>query len=124
MRKTLKYAFDAFKRVQNVAIELSEYRTDQKPITNKRGIRGLWNISCMMSPYTNWMLSYQSKLKRGEVPELPQKMIIKLEDISKEAVDWRTIFNATVRDYKQLRELYKQSFYNSDGTFDFVGWIP
>lgn len=51
-------------------------------------------------------------------------MIIKLEDIFKEAGDWRTIFNATVRDYKQLRELYKQSFYNSDGTFDFVGWIP
>lgn len=78
----------------------------------------------MMSPYTNWIPSNLRKLKRGEVPELPRKMIIKLEDIFKEAGDWRTIFNATVRDYKQLRELYKQSFYNSDGTFDFVGWIP
>lgn len=56
----------------------------------------------MMSPYTNWMLSYLSKLKRGEVSELPQEMIIKLEDIAKEAEDWRTMFSAAVSNYMEL----------------------
>lgn len=83
-------------------MELSEYRTDQETLTNKRGLRGFRNISWMMSPYTNWMLSYLSKLKRGEVSELPQEMIIKLEDIAKEAEDWRTMFSAAVSNYMEL----------------------
>ena len=77
----------------------------------------------MMSPYTKWIPAYFRKMKKGEVPELPQKMVSELEDITKEAGDWKKMFNAAVRKYKELRELYKQSLYNSDGSFNFIAWL-
>ncbi len=62
-------------------------------------------------------------MKHGEVPEFPPEMVIKLEDIIKEAGDLGKMFNAVVREYKELRELYKQSLYNSDGTYNILGWL-
>ncbi len=103
---------------------LMDYLTERTPMDSDWRIRGFQNVSRMMNPYTKWIPTYLRKMmKHSEVPELPPKMVSELEDIIKEAGDWKKMFNTTVREYKQLRELYKQSLYNSDGTFNVIEWL-
>ncbi|MGO4865378.1 hypothetical protein [Ligilactobacillus ruminis] len=76
-----------------------------------------------MSPYTKWIPAYLKKMKKGEVPELPRKMVSELENIVKEVGDWKKMFNAAVKDYKENSGLYKQSLYNSDRPFNITDWL-
>lgn len=85
--KRIEYAFDAFEKVQNLSMELTDYLNEQKLLTNRKGHCGFRNNLRMMSPYTNWIPSYLKKLKGGKVAELPQEMIIKLGDISRKDGD-------------------------------------
>ena len=119
----IEHAFDSFTKVQDASMELTDYLTEHTPLTGNWRLRGFQNVSRMMRPYTKWIPNYLKKMKHGEVPELPPEVVIKLEDITKEAGDWKKMFNAEVRDYKELRGLYKQSLYNSDGTLNFVDWL-
>lgn len=102
---------------------LTDCLTEHTPLKSDWRICGFQNVSRMMSSYTKWIPTYLRKMKHGEVPELPQKMVSELENIIKEAGDWKKMFNATVREYNKLRELYKQSLYNSDGTFNVIEWL-
>lgn len=54
---------------------------------------------------------------------MPQKMVSELENIVKEAGDWKKMFNAAVRDYRERRGLYKQSLYNCDLAFYITAWL-
>ena len=119
----IECAFDAFTKVQDASMTLTAYLIDHTPMNSNWRISGFQNVSRMMSPYTKWIPNYLKKMKHGEVPELPPEVVIKLEDITKEAGDWKKMFNAAVREYKELRELYKQSLYNSDGSFNFIAWL-
>ena len=119
----IEYAFDSFTKVQDASMTLTAYLIDHTPMNSNWRISGFQNVSRMMSPYTKWIPNYLKKMKHGEVPELPPEEVIKLEDITKEAGDWKKMFNAAVREYKELRELYKQSLYNSDGSFNFIAWL-
>ncbi len=119
----IECAFDAFTKVQDVSMTLTAYLIDHTPMNSNWRISGFQNVSRMMSPYTKRIPAYFRKMKKGEVPELPPKVVIKLEDITKEAGDWKKMFNAAVREYKELRELYKQSLYNSDGSFNSIVWL-
>lgn len=116
----IECAFDAFTKVQDASMTLTAYLIDHTAMNSNWRISGFQNVSRMMSPYTKWIPNYLKKMKHGEVPELPPEVVIKLEDIIKEAGDWKKMFNAVVRDYKELRGLYKQSLYNSDRTLNFV----
>lgn len=119
----IECAFDAFTKVQDASMSLTAYLIDHTPMNSNWRISGFQNVSRMMSPYTKWIPAYFRKMKKGEVPELPPEVVIKLEDITKEAGDWKKMFNAAVKDYKESRGLYKQSLYNSDGDFDITAWL-
>lgn len=119
----IECAFDAFTKVQDASMTLMAYLIDHTPMNSNWRISGFQNVSRMMSPYTKWIPNYLKKMKHGEVPELPPEVVIKLEDITKEAGDWKKMFNVAVREYKELRELYKQSLYNSDVSFNFIAWL-
>lgn len=119
----IEYAFGALTKVQDASRALTEYFTEHMPLGSDWRISGFNNVSRMMSPYTKWIPAHLRKMKHGEVPELPLEMVNELEDIIKEAGDWKEMFNAEVRDYKELRGLYKQSLYNSDGTFNIIEWL-
>lgn len=117
------YAFDALTKVQDASMTLTSYLTEHMPMKSNWRISGFQNVSRMMSPYTKWIPAYLRKMKKGDVPELPQKMVSELENIVKEAGDWKKMFNAAVRDYKEHRGLYKQSLFNCDGSFDITAWL-
>ncbi len=119
----IEYAFDAFTKVQDASMTLTAYLIDHTPMNSNWRISGFQNVSRMMSPYTKWIPAYFRKMKKGEVPELPQKMVSELENIVKEAGNWKKMFNAAVKEYKESRGLYKQSLYNSDGAFDITAWL-
>lgn len=119
----IECAFDTFTKVKDASMTLTAYLTEHTPMKSNWRISGFQNVSRMMSPYTKWIPAYLRKMKKGEVPELPQKMVSELENIVKEAGDWKKMFNAVVRDYKESRRLHKQSLYNSDGAFNITDWL-
>lgn len=121
--ESIECAFDAFTKVQDASMTLNAYLTEHMSMKFNWRISGFQNVSRMMSPYIKWIPAYFRKMKKGEVPELPQKMVSELENIVKEAGDWKKMFNAAVKDYKERRGLYKQSLYNSDGSFNITDWL-
>lgn len=122
-KECIEHTFGASTIVQDVSMALTDYLTEHTPMDSDWKISGFQNVSRMMSPYTKWIPTYLKKMKHGEVPELSQKMVSELEDIIKEAGDWKKMFIAAVREYKELRELYKQLLYNSDGTINVIEWL-
>ena len=119
----IECAFDTFTKVKDASMTLTAYLTEHTPMKSNWRISGFQNVSRMMSPYTKWIPAYLRKMKKGEVPELPQKMVSELENNVKEAGDGKKMFNAAVRDYKESRRLYKQLLYNSDGAFNITDWL-
>lgn len=82
----IEYAFDSFTKVQDASMELTDYLTEHTPLTGNWRLRGFQNVSRTMSPYTKWIPVYHRKMKKGEIPELPQKMVSELENIVKKLV--------------------------------------
>lgn len=121
--ESIECAFDAFTKVQDASMTLTAYLTEHMPMKSNWRISSFNNVSRMMGPYTKWIPAYLRKMKNGEAPVLPQKMVSELENIVIEAGDWKEMFNAAVRDYKERRGLYKQSLYNSDGSFNIADWL-
>ena len=116
-------AFGALEEVGDASMALTDYLTEHTPMGSNWRISGFQNVSRMMSPYTKWIPAYLRKMKKGEVSELLPEMVNELEDIIKEAGCWKNMFSAAVRNHKELRGLYKQSLYNSDGSFNIIDWL-
>ena len=121
----LKVGNKALDIVTNFNNELTAYLAEQKPLSN-RSIgcqKGFRRVNIFMGIYTNDLHKHIKKLNAGLTPNYPLSYIPKLQDIDKKAQKWKKDYIEAVNIYKDLKERYRLSFYNSDGTFDFANWL-
>ncbi len=62
----------------------------------------------MMSPYTKTLPEYLKQRKKGLIKDdIPQEIISEMEMIASEAQDWRLMFKAAVKQYKETWNDYR-----------------
>ena len=117
-------ANDALQKLTTANEELTAYLTEHKPLPDKyRLYSKLRRLNSYMSIYTNKLPLYLKQVRSGKINHKNADQLPILEDICNEAQCWKRDYNEAVKTYNTLTDLYRLSFYNSDGTFNFVDWI-
>jgi len=102
-------AFDALTEVQDAAMDLTDKIISGKIFPfGTRHYTGFNNVLHMMSPYTKMLPAYLKQRKKGLIKDdIPQEIIYEMEMIASEAQDWRVMFNAAVKQYKETWNDYR-----------------
>lgn len=125
-KKVKPIADEYTKVIETANCELMEYINNRTPLTNPNygHLSKFSRMNRIMSIYTSTIPDFLKQVKSGVTPTLLNEDIIeKLSLIAREATEWKKAYNKAVSEYKSIQSVYKLTFYNKDGTFNFTDWL-
>lgn len=116
----------ALRELETANHELLEYINNRTPLSNtKYGHMGEFKrLNLMICPFITKLPAYLKQIKSGITKaSIDADTLNQLTNIVSEATEWKESYNKAVAEYKTIQPVYRLTFYNNDGTFDFANWI-